>query len=241
MSWNDVPGSAANRNRVSLLALIANDASYVTDQSLSTLGGKLRTLPDSAAGDEFFVPQHLAAQVGAVNVPGAAAGVLEVPDWELFGRIQNAATGFQVVVFRNLQTREVIAAFTGSNGPDSTDWYSNLFLGTNQWREDSARTLALIETARSPTIGTGAPLTVHFTGQSLGGALAQYAAYDWLEQNPTFEKSRMTLTTFNGLGAKDGLKDILYNGTYNPGLLSLVKTAHYAIDNDFVHRLGAGM
>ena len=64
-------------------------------------------------------------------------------------------------------------------------------------------------------LGINDARTIHFAGQSLGGALAQYAAYDFVRArttvgdaafDPLFSAARVTLTTFNGLGGIEGLK-----------------------------------
>jgi hypothetical protein len=89
--------------------------------------------------------------------------------------------------------------------------------------------------------------TVHFTGQSLGGALAQYAAHDYargLRDSGEFSPDRLTLTTFNGLGAVDGLTKRAADNPADPesrfdqDVLADVSTAHYVISNDLVSRLG---
>jgi hypothetical protein len=84
---------------------------------------------------------------------------------------------------------------------------------------------------------------VHFTGQSLGGALAEFAAYDSLkEQKPELladAQAHITVTTFNGLGSQLVLKTVYPD--FNPQLLANVsESAAYRVRNDLVSRLGGG-
>ncbi|MGA8006367.1 MAG: calcium-binding protein, partial [Burkholderiales bacterium] len=93
---------------------------------------------------------------------------------------------------------------------------------------------------------------MHFTGQSLGGGLAQYAAYFYAKLLDVAGlggnlAARMSLIEFNGFGALAGIDYLERNqfnnlppAQYNPNLIADVPTLHYAIANDIVHRLGTG-
>jgi hypothetical protein len=82
--------------------------------------------------------------------------------------------------------------------------------------------------------------TIHFTGQSLGGGLAQYAAYEYSRALASaFDANRITLTTFNSFAAGAGLLRTHAADGYNDKQLAGVSTAHYSIANDIVHALGA--
>lgn len=180
-------------------------------------------------------------------------------DWRIARRFDNRQTGFGATIFDRDAgggKRDYIVALQGTRGPNVQDWSGNLIYGWDKWAVDT------------PGDSNGPDLTayltglgdvinrVHFTGQSLGGALAQYAAYDFFaakkvvnDQNAgepgftPFLKSQMTLTTFNGLGGVEALSS---NGgksgrpTFDSGLLSGVDTAHFYTDNDLVSRLGSG-
>lgn len=221
MSWNATPQSLADRNRVSSLALIASDASYFTGTTQSALNDMLRTLPQSASGPTL--PPAIATQVGAYPVAGTN-GVFEVPGWAVFESRRVDETSFQAVVFRNVTTREVIAAFQGTNPATGADWYTNLNLGTNQWDIPLRNEIrGMLERALSDQTSQASPFTVHFTGHSLGGPLAQYAAYDFALTRlaeSTFVPSRMTLTTFNGLSGHDGLR-VLHGNAFDSALFPL--------------------
>ena len=81
---------------------------------------------------------------------------------------------------------------------------------------------------------------IDFVGHSLGGALAQYAAYDYIKNGGSAEVS---LTTFNGLGGEAGLKQ-MHGSEFDPSLASQVEAAHFFTSSsdrqDMVSRLGEG-
>ncbi|HNP42263.1 MAG TPA: hypothetical protein PKI24_22000, partial [Nitrospira sp.] len=87
--------------------------------------------------------------------------------------------------------------------------------------------------------------TINFTGQSLGGALAQYAAYEYVvemkKRTETYVPSDVTLTTFNGLGALWGLQANIKDEHGDPAfksdmLAGIGFSAHYVVANDLVAR-----
>ncbi|WP_300451935.1 putative Ig domain-containing protein, partial [Accumulibacter sp.] len=129
------------------------------------------------------------------------------------------------------------------------DWVTNSqSTGWSQW-ESLKQDLSPTDKGVFGTLAELANIShLHFTGQSLGGALAQYAAYEYVrresaslgedEEPGRFDKSTVTLTTFNGLGAKWGLSA---NGGYDETVLAGIGSAtHYVVANDLVPRLGGG-
>src|SRR6185503_8892583 len=107
---------------------------------------------------------------------------------------------------------EYIVAFRGTDGDDRQDWFANLDLAANVWRAHSAEVVNFL-TGFQPEAGGDKPSlnVIHFTGQSLGGGLAQYAAYDFglavKDTNPGF-RSDISLTTFNAFGGVRGLQSL---------------------------------
>ncbi|MDS4054293.1 lipase family protein [Accumulibacter sp.] len=153
--------------------------------------------------------------------------------------------GAKALVYFNPSTRSVIVAFAGTDGTSLQDWVANTqSLGWSQWKQLRAPVLAEIARLQNAYGPLG---TINFTGQSLGGALAQYAAYEYVERKSArlpndvpnrFDKSKVTLTTFNGLGAVWGLQA---NGGYDASVLAGIGfSAHYVVANDLVARLGGG-
>jgi len=150
----------------------------------------------------------------------------------------NARSGLKAILFEKASTNEYIIAFGGTDGLDAKDWQANaLHLGWNQWQAAKEVVLAWIRDARA----SGG--TIHFTGQSLGGALAEFAAYDYLAGPGAIglanNQAHVTVTTFNGLGSELKLREIYSN--FNESLLNGVsESAAYRVRNDLVSRLGGG-
>jgi hypothetical protein len=149
-----------------------------------------------------------------------------------------------VVVFQNDAKTEAIVAFTGTNGftPQGLQgWYTELTFARTQWSDAiSEAVIAAIGRLEGPAGSPGSFTgTINFTGQSLGGALAQYALYDYAIAASGFDASRVTLTTFNALGVIDALSGRA-DFELITDLVADVQTAHYTTYNDIVHRLGGG-
>lgn len=207
-----------------------------------------------ASDDSYFT--------GAISAPSALAPLRDTPTHDIlplysitpgFNKISIDSEsridpiGFKFVAYRNSTTNEVIVAFGGTDGPDPVDWTGNTALGWNQWNEGRGLVFALL---RDPAF-VNADTRVHFTGQSLGGALAQYAAYEWIKKqstigdedfNPDFDKTNVSLTTFNGLGGLKGLVDNLpasgvQPAAYDPTVLQGIGlSGHFYVTNDLVSR-----
>jgi Ca2+-binding RTX toxin-like protein len=212
-------------NDIAKLTLLASDASYFkTDQ----VGSWLAALSDTMYGSapQYSVPQLYKA----------------IDQWV------DSTTGFGIIIYKKdgatpAQT-EIILALRGTDGPNPQDWVANSqYLGWNQWQGNRDRVFNVIDSLRSdPSIpGTAFEGKIHFTGQSLGGGLAQYAAYEYVQshQNLTgFSKANITLTTFNGFGGVLGLQQNL--GTYSSSILADIgSNAHFYTEGDLVSRLGS--
>ncbi len=218
-----------------VLDLVACDASYKPAASFAS-GESLAPYPDSGlpAAPNGGLPEHL--------------NLAEFDEWKYQTAFEDDTTGFGVVVFKHQTRNEYRVAFRGTDGPSTRDWKENLGLGMRQWMsvqpgggQDFLNNFLL----ELPSVGGEAP-KIYFTGQSLGGALAQYAAHDYLLAANSLglqvQPSQVTLTTFNGLGAVEGLlhRAELNLGTYDPTALREVVTAHYYFNGDIVSRLGGG-
>jgi len=215
-------------NDLAKLTLLASDESYFSPQFPILNGSPLQPFPDTPSYNIF--PQFDIAPARAFLVDR---------------QFTDDTTGFKAIAFRNAETNEVILAFGGTDGANPQDWAANVeHLGWNQWNGDN-------RTAVFTYLNSLDPATkIHFTGQSLGGALAQYASYEYVrnktvnfhgntEFDSTFDKTRVNLTTFNAFGGQLALQ------RNSPGfdttvLTGLGASAHFVIDGDLVSRLGGG-
>ncbi|MDN5871109.1 MAG: DUF2974 domain-containing protein, partial [Nitrococcus sp.] len=149
--------------------------------------------------------------------------------------IEDPLTGFRVMAFKNDVTGERILAFAGTQ--DLQDAFQDGRLGWDQWTKNAED----VQRYLNRLADEGNATAVHFTGHSLGGALAQYAVYDFMstvranfpKTQPPFE---VTVTTFNALGGIDAL--IEYGNGYDPSIVADVEGRHYFVEGDFVSRLG---
>ncbi len=223
-------------NTLALRALMASDAAYftnrifsrppggVTDPSHLYNGDPLRPLNDPP---DYYVP---------LQFDHALLGGGHVVDFQYV----HPTSGFKFVAFKNEATNDLILAFGGTDGLNPTDWKSNLSsYGWSQWNSARSQVFAYLNTL--PRNGAELTVNLSFTGQSLGGALAQYAAYEWVKAHRQ-DASRIALTTFNGLGGLYALNNSEnVPGGYDQSVLSgLGMAANFVVQSDIVSRLGGG-
>jgi hypothetical protein len=180
-------GISFSLNDLAKLTLIASDAAYFSIRYPVPINAPLAPLSDTPKYD--IGPQY---SVFLDNFIKATQGGID-------------AIGFKYAIYKNTSSNEVIVAFGGTDGHDPVDWTGNTRLGWDQWKEGRAQVFAdLRELVNVDT-------KVIFTGQSLGGGLAQYAAYEWVQAKLTarstdeefldgFNKANVNLTTFNAFG-----------------------------------------
>ncbi len=150
-------------------------------------------------------------------------------------------TGFSVVAFQSTSDpSEKILAFMGTE--DLQDAYADLHLGWTQWLGNEGKNREAVIDNYLNTLSNDA--TIHFTGHSLGGALAQYAAYDYVHETMVIQEQsppNITLTTFNALGANLGLSQQTDTAIETSVVAAFTdeNTHHYRTHGDIVSRLGA--
>ncbi|MBY0246050.1 MAG: hypothetical protein K2Q17_00180 [Nitrospiraceae bacterium] len=210
-------------NDLAKLTLLASDASYFDNQHPApTLLGSL---------DDTNYGQRTALY----SVPAGFTKAIEFNN--------TTATGFGFVAYQNAQTNEVIVALRGTDGLNPQDWVANSqYLGWNQWNADGGgrdRVFAFLDSLAPP--GEAFAGTIHFTGQSLGGGLAQYAAYEYVQSHQGltgFSKANITLTTFNAFGGVLGLEQNA--GGYQSSVLANIgSNADFYAEGDLISRLGS--
>ena len=206
-------------NDLAKLTLLASDASYFTSDHPVLSGSALAALLDTTYG---VAPKY--------SVPSGFVEVAQRVD---------PNTGFGFIAYRKdgatPADTEIIVALRGTDGPNPQDWVANSqYLGWNQWNTTNAGrdlVFAFLDSLK-PDTDTAFQGKVHFTGQSLGGGLAQYAAYEYVRDRAGtvgfagFSKANVTLTTFNGFGGVLGLQQNL--GNYSSAVLAGIgSNAHF--------------
>lgn len=221
------------RNALAMEMLVACDQSYVYGKSERVVERtRIGRLPDSSEASEAPLPYAL---------PDAGFVVAAV--------IEAEGTGFKSVLYKHETRNEFIVAMAGTDGPNFQDWAQNLRWGWGQWDFIDDKTKDLSEAsgkfqvtkALEDLVDPDSKPVIHFTGQSLGGALAEYAAFDYWQTNQIEYPDildRLTLTTFNGLAGGAALTRL--GGATDEQLAAFrpARAAHYEVANDLVNRLG---
>jgi len=150
--------------------------------------------------------------------------------------IDDPKTGFYAVIYQNAVTGEALVAFTGTQ--DGKDAVADLALGKTQWKNNKDKVFAVINALTDAT-------KITFTGHSLGGALAQYGAYDYLTTPLPGNQPPLpvVVATFNGLNGLDGLKQM--NLTFDASIASQINANYFVAASsgqpDLVSRIGGAI
>lgn len=250
------------QNELSVLDLVASDVSYrpAAEFAGDAMKAPIFSYQDNAPEKEYGFPQALLS--GLANSAGSptayvldkdpvnGANFVVFPNWEFVRKFQDDENGFGAVVYRSKVLIDgrthYIVALQGSDGTSAQDWLQDLDLAREAWKKESPEVTDFLVQGSLEFPGI-VPSTgvIHFTGQSLGGGLAQYAAYDYVRQMKLSGKTLnpdtdVSLVTFNGFGAVKGLQDVAASRVeaFDPAILGKAPTYHYGITNDIVHNLG---
>ncbi len=220
----------------SILGLVANDMSYFQYGHAPATNTPLQVNPDG--GSSSGVNPLLYTDAPKFTIPAGyvVAATIERPD-----------IGAKAIILRNAATNKTIVAMAGTDGPDLQDYVSNTqSFGYSEWQSlrdgpNNEPNQGLFKILDEIHANSG---EIVFTGQSLGGAIAQYGAYEWVKQqkaeNNNYIPSNISLVTYNGLGAEIQLKHN-EGSNYSAHMLDGMKSvAHYVVDNDIVSALGGG-
>jgi Ca2+-binding RTX toxin-like protein len=158
------------------------------------------------------------------------------PEYEATGSPITNELGLYAAIYRKKGTHEYIFLFRGTEPPNTwegaKDWSNNFNDGWPQYAQARARIAASLQ----EIVDSNSNAKVHLVGHSLGGALAQFTAYDFASLHTGAQNNRITLTTWNSLGGGWGLSKNV--NSFNPSLLEGIDGTHFFRFDDIVARLG---
>ncbi|MBV1786782.1 cadherin-like domain-containing protein [Marinobacterium sp. D7] len=172
--------------------------------------------------------------------------------------VSDPTTGFRAAFYKNFDTNEVLAIPVGTDGINLQDYAADmLYTGYNQWNNNAKEFFI--------TLGgvVDADTRIYFGGQSLGGALAQFAAVGFTEarkseyitvtnpetnqqtqiQNPLYVHSldNTALVTFASPGITDQLLTATPGFDPNNPEIQQIASYHYTTQGEAINMVGGAM
>lgn len=208
--------------------------------------GEVATGGEAAPGfgrEELAVLASLAAapRIATALGPQAETVLLRGEAFTIAARYDDPESGFSALRLTSVAQGDEIFAIDGVQVGSRADAVAAATLGRLQVESDVFR--AMIEDAASLGAAGGG---VTFVGPSLGGAIAQVAAYETAEAllaagagpgfGPAFGDVR--LVTVDPLGGADAARAI-NGGTLDPAALAVIEAVNLRTDGDLVSRIGS--
>ena len=166
----------------------------------------------------------------------AYEGKIPSAEYEVTGEPVTNELGFYAIVYRRKGSNDFILSFRGTEAPNTwegiKDWSNNLNNGWPQFANARNEIRMIVHRLLTEHAGS----RVHLVGHSLGGALAQFTAYDLASFYGGSKNDRITLTTWNALGGEWGLSENIAD--YDSRVLRGIEGTHYFRFDDVVARLG---
>src|SRR5215207_7721143 len=152
--------------RLSSFTLVACDQAYDT-----TPNSSLEHYPDSFGMPGDLYPASMPARFYDASRVGLS-------EWHTLERINDSTTGFGATIYARARDgkTDYMVALQGTRGPNPQDWAGNLQFGLDKWNASTGGQRLMADLSARLGEITG---DIYFTGQSLGGALAEYAAYEF--------------------------------------------------------------
>ncbi len=181
---------------------------------------------------------RLAAAPRVVEALGPTTLTVEVPgeSFAVVERYEDLTSGFSAVRLRPADGGPEVFAVDGLEVGSRADEVSAAGLGRLQVESEAFR--AMIEDAQATALIDGR--VVSFTGPSLGGAVAQVAAYETAEGllGHGFATGAVELVTVDALGGRDAAEAI-NGGVLNADALGLIEALNLRTEGDIVSRIGS--
>jgi hypothetical protein len=201
--------------------------------------GEVPTGAASITRAEADTAARLAATPRIVEALGPDARVVELPfsTYDMLERYEDLVSGFSAIRLRPQGGGDEVFAIDGLEVGSRADEVSAATLGTLQVESVAFR--EMINDALSAALDEGRGL--YFTGPSLGGAVAQVAAYEaaqgLLASGRGYGPGAVELATVDPLGGRDAAQAI--NGGLDPAALNLIDAVNLRTEGDIVSRIGS--
>jgi hypothetical protein len=199
-------------------------------------GASSITRPEAALDAALTASARIVLAIG----PQAETVQTEGHAFQVVGRYVDPMTGFDAIHLRALDGPQDVFVTDGMEVGSDPDAVAALTLGRTQ--AASPEFARMIGDASHAALVDGRGLA--FVGPSLGGALAQVAAYETAETllaagaHPGTGAIR--LLTVDSLGGRDAAER-LNGGTLNPAALELINGVNLRTDGDLISRIGSDL
>lgn len=202
--------------------------------------GEVPTGSAAVTREEAAVAASLSAAPRIVEALGPTATTVEVRgrSFEVVERYADPVSGFSALRLRPADGGAEVFSVDGLEVGSEADGVAAAGLGRLQVRSAAFAEMVADAQAVALTEGRG----VQFTGPSLGGAVAQVAAYETAEglvaSGRTFPTGTVQLVTVDPLGGRDAAEAI-NSGSLSPAALSLIEALNLRTEGDLISRIGS--
>lgn len=202
--------------------------------------GEVPTGASTIGREEAATAAILAATPRVVHALGADAATVDLRghSYDVIQRYEDPVSGFSALRLHPEGGGAEVFAIDGLQVGSHADDVASATLGRLQ--VDSAAFRALVIDADTYAIQTGGPVLV--TGASLGGGMAEVAAYEISEglvaSRKPFATGAVHLVTVDALGGRDATESI-NGGHLDPAALKLIDALGVRDDGDIVSRIGS--
>lgn len=209
------------------------------DLAGSDATGEVPTGAATITREEAFTGAALSAAARIVRAIGPEAETVSVDGcgFAVVDRYDDPATGFDAIRLRALEGDTEVFVLDGLEVGSAPDTFAALTLAETQ--AGSPEFQRLVGDARDAALaGRGLELV----GPSLGGALAQAAAYETAEAlraaGAPPETGAIRLVTVDALGGRDAAEAI-NGGSLDPEVLAALNAVNLRTEGDLVSRIGS--
>ncbi len=202
--------------------------------------GEVPTGASSIARPEAALGAALSASARVVRAIGPEAETVQAEgrSFQVVGRYDDPVSGFDAIHLRALDGTEDVFALDGLEVGSEPDTLAALDLGRPQ--AESPEFTRLVAEASNAALLEGRSLM--FVGPSLGGALAQVAAYETSEAllaaGAAPGTGAVRLVTVDPLGGRDAAES-LNGGSLDPAALEVINAVNLRTEGDLISRIGS--